>query len=82
VDPDRQGGGIGRALMVSALASLATLGAARAVLWVLAGNAPARRFYERGGWRGDGAERTAPIGAALTRQLRYWRPLSEAAGRK
>jgi ribosomal protein S18 acetylase RimI-like enzyme len=76
VDPDRQGGGIGRALMVSALASLATLGAARAVLWVLAGNAPARRFYERGGWRGDGAERTAPVGAALTRQLRYWRPLS------
>jgi ribosomal protein S18 acetylase RimI-like enzyme len=76
VDPDRQGGGIGRALMASALENLVALGAARAVLWVLAGNEPARRFYERGGWRGDGVERRAPVGPALTRQLRYWRPLS------
>jgi ribosomal protein S18 acetylase RimI-like enzyme len=76
VDPDRQGGGIGRALMASALESLAELGAARAVLWVLAGNQPARRFYERAGWRGDGVERRAPVGPALTRQLRYWHPLS------
>jgi ribosomal protein S18 acetylase RimI-like enzyme len=76
VDPDRQGGGIGRALMASALESLAALGAARAVLWVLAGNEPARRFYERGGWRGDGTERRAPVGATLTRQLRYFHPLN------
>jgi ribosomal protein S18 acetylase RimI-like enzyme len=75
VDPDRQGGGIGRALMGTALGSLGDLGASRAVLWVLAGNAPARRFYERGGWRGDGAERREPVGPALTRQLRYWRAL-------
>jgi ribosomal protein S18 acetylase RimI-like enzyme len=75
VDPDRQGGGIGRALMDTALDSLGDLGASRAVLWVLAGNAPARRFYERGGWRGDGAERREPVGPALTRQLRYWRAL-------
>jgi ribosomal protein S18 acetylase RimI-like enzyme len=75
VDPDRQGGGIGRALMEKALDSLGDLGASRAVLWVLAENATARRFYERGGWRGDGAERRAPVGPALTRQLRYWRPL-------
>jgi ribosomal protein S18 acetylase RimI-like enzyme len=76
VDPQRQGGGIGRALMAAALASLGELGATRAVLWVLAGNAPARRFYERGGWRSDGARRRAPLGPAMTRQLRYWRPLS------
>jgi ribosomal protein S18 acetylase RimI-like enzyme len=76
VDPDRQGGGVGRALMAAALVSLAAQGARRAVLWVLADNAPARRFYERGGWLRDGARRTEPIGPALTEQVRYWRPLS------
>ncbi|HEU5109944.1 MAG TPA: GNAT family N-acetyltransferase [Micromonosporaceae bacterium] len=75
VDPDRQGDGIGRALMAAALTSLAGLGARRAVLWVLAGNERARRFYERGGWRDDHAERSAPVGPALTRQVRYWHPL-------
>jgi ribosomal protein S18 acetylase RimI-like enzyme len=75
VDPDRQGTGIGRALMRGALATLAELGESRAELWVLAENSPARRFYERGGWLGDGAERRAPVGPALTRQLRYSRAI-------
>jgi ribosomal protein S18 acetylase RimI-like enzyme len=75
VEPDRQGAGIGRALMGEALRTLAGLGEARAVLWVLAENSPARRFYERGGWSGDGVERRAPVGPALTRQVRYSRPI-------
>ncbi|HYN94358.1 MAG TPA: GNAT family N-acetyltransferase [Pilimelia sp.] len=73
VDPDRQGGGIGRALMADVIAALPTLGRRRAVLWVLIENAAARRFYERGGWVADGAERSAPLGPALTRQARYTR---------
>ena len=61
--------------MAAALTTLADLGESGAVLWVLADNAAARRFYERGGWHGDGVEREAPIGSTLTRQLRYSRAL-------
>lgn len=75
VDPERQGTGVGRALMAAALTSLGEQAVSRAVLWVLVDNAPARRFYERGGWRDDGASRTAPLGPAMTDQVRYWHPL-------
>jgi GNAT superfamily N-acetyltransferase len=75
LDPDEQGHGVGKALMVQALAALHRRGCRRAVLWVLAGNAHARRFYERGGWAPDGFERAAEIGPAVTRQLRYARDL-------
>jgi ribosomal protein S18 acetylase RimI-like enzyme len=54
VDPDAQGRGIGRALMADALETLAARGWRHAVLWVLADNAHARRFYERGGWVDEG----------------------------
>jgi GNAT superfamily N-acetyltransferase len=75
VAPERVGTGVGRLLMVSALEQLRGLGEPRAVLWVLAGNARARRFYERGGWAADGAERSEPIGTAMTVQLRYGKEL-------
>lgn len=75
LDPDLQARGIGRALMVEALAELHRRGFRRALLWVLTGNAHARRFYERGGWRPDGCRRHAPIGGADTPQLRYVRGL-------
>lgn len=69
VDPAEVGTGIGRLLMQDALRHLG----ARAVLWVLEGNAHARRFYEQGGWRPDGETRDAPIGGEVTRQVRYTR---------
>jgi ribosomal protein S18 acetylase RimI-like enzyme len=75
VEPARQGGGIGRALMDWAVRTLAELGHRRAVLWVLTDNASARRFYERAGWRADGVGREAPLGPAMTRQRRYCRTL-------
>lgn len=75
LDPDLHARGIGRTLMVEALAELRRRGFRRALLWVLTGNAHARRFYERGGWRPDGARRHAHIGDADTPQLRYVRPL-------
>jgi ribosomal protein S18 acetylase RimI-like enzyme len=67
VDPEHVGTGVGKALMVDALAHLGD----RAVLWVLEGNDRARRFYERGGWAADGTTREAPMGGEVTLQLRY-----------
>lgn len=79
LDPAEQGQGYGRALMRDALAAMRAAGWREAVLWVLAGNGHARRFYERGGWAPDGAEREELVGAAPTRQLRYRRWLGESA---
>ncbi|SDY73175.1 L-amino acid N-acyltransferase YncA [Micromonospora pattaloongensis] len=75
LDPDEVGRGVGRLLMIDALATLRERGWSRAALWVLAGNTRARRFYERGGWVADGVERDDRIGAAVTRMVRYSRPL-------
>ncbi|GAA3747430.1 GNAT family N-acetyltransferase [Plantactinospora mayteni] len=75
LDPAEQGHGVGRTLMVDALAKLRAQGWRRAVLWVLVGNAHARDFYARGGWVPDGAEREGGIGPVLTPQLRYARDL-------
>jgi ribosomal protein S18 acetylase RimI-like enzyme len=70
VDPGHLGGGVGKLLMVDALEHLGD----HAVLWVLEGNARARRFYERGGWRADGVTRDEEMGGEPTHQLRYaWR---------
>ncbi|HET7738600.1 MAG TPA: hypothetical protein VFK32_08510, partial [Tepidiformaceae bacterium] len=35
-----------------------------ATLWVLDGNTRARRFYEKSGWRSDGATQTVDEGPA------------------
>ncbi|GIF06525.1 GNAT family N-acetyltransferase [Actinoplanes siamensis] len=75
VDPARTGTGIGRALMVQALADLPAIGGSRAVLWVLTENHTARAFYENGGWKPDGETRTEPINDLPASQLRYTHPL-------
>ncbi|MFC3504403.1 GNAT family N-acetyltransferase [Micromonospora krabiensis] len=75
LDPAEQGRGVGRELMVDALATMRERGWQRAALWVLAENDHARRFYERGGWSTAGVRREDRIGSALTVQLRYTRPL-------
>ncbi|MPZ99320.1 MAG: GNAT family N-acetyltransferase [Dehalococcoidia bacterium] len=64
LDPAYVGTGIGRALMAHALDDLRERGYRAVVLWVLEGNARARRFYEIGGWTPDGAhaERLFPAG--------------------
>jgi GNAT superfamily N-acetyltransferase len=58
VDPDYWGRGIGAALMSAARARLSGLGFRNAMLWVLAGNVRAERFYRKDGWAPDGARRT------------------------
>ncbi|WP_428961849.1 GNAT family N-acetyltransferase [Micromonospora fluostatini] len=75
LDPAERGRGTGRALMVDALAAMREAGWHRGALWVLAGNSPARRFYERGGWRPTGERRAELIGHTRTPQLRYARPV-------
>jgi GNAT superfamily N-acetyltransferase len=67
VDPARVGTGVGKLLMVDALAHLGP----RAVLWVLEQNERARRFYEKGGWHADGVTRMAHMSGIETLQLRY-----------
>jgi ribosomal protein S18 acetylase RimI-like enzyme len=70
--PDHAGRGLGRALLDRAVDDLRAGGLHEAVLWVLARNRPARRFYERAGWRTDGATKTEPIGdVAELEQVRY-----------
>lgn len=71
LDPAVQGRGVGKLLMLDALATMSAKGWEKAVLWVLEDNAHARRFYERGGWRPDGRVREELMGSAPTRQLRY-----------
>lgn len=69
--PQHQRGGGGRLLMAAGLDALRAAGFDRAVLWVLDGNARARRFYEDGGWRPDGVvKRDESRGFPLV-QVRY-----------
>jgi GNAT superfamily N-acetyltransferase len=64
VDPAHQRIGAGRALLATVVSALHTGGAGQARLWVLADNAPARRFYERHDWAPDG----------VTQEFRVHRP--------
>ena len=57
VDPGRYEGGVGRLLMAHARRRLKGQGFKAAVLWVLLGNERAASFYEREGWKPDGATR-------------------------
>lgn len=63
--------GIGRALHDAAVASLRHAGFPAATLWVLTENARTRRFYERRGWRADGATKREPVRGAQLDHVRY-----------
>lgn len=71
VDPAYAGTGVGRVLMTAARARLRSVGVTAAALWVLDGNARARRFYERDGWRCDGTHRTSTYGDVAVDEVRY-----------
>ena len=70
-DPAHWDKGVGRALMRRALELLGERGFTEAVLWVLADNPRARRFYEAGGWRLDGARRRGRHLGVGTEEVRY-----------
>jgi L-amino acid N-acyltransferase YncA len=73
LDPDHWGTGAGRALLEAAQAELARLGFDEWVLWVLSGNARARRFYEIAGWVADGTQRTSEVFGTTVHEVGYRR---------
>jgi ribosomal protein S18 acetylase RimI-like enzyme len=73
--PSHFGQGVGRALMAAATRELRDLGFDEAVLWVMPGNARARRFYERAGWTCDGTTKSEVIRGADVDEVRYRRSL-------
>lgn len=75
VHPDWWGSGTGRALIGAARGRLESLGYQQAVLWVLAGNERAQRFYRKDGWSGDGSARRDEVQGIVLDELRYRRPL-------
>lgn len=76
VAPTAWGRGLGRALMDAVLDALHDAGYEHAVLWVADRNERARRFYEIGGWRADGATKVDTFGGTEVREVRYRRPLT------
>ena len=70
VHPSSWGTGAGRALIERAEESLRDSGFPRALLWVLAGNDRATRFYHAAGWEHDG-EKTDDFQGATVTELRY-----------
>ncbi|MEV7502642.1 GNAT family N-acetyltransferase [Streptomyces sp. NPDC093018] len=75
--PDRLGTGIGRALMRRTLAAAQERSFRRLVLWVLAANTRARRFYEHAGFLPDGASTHWPVSGVLVPEVRYSRDLAQ-----
>jgi ribosomal protein S18 acetylase RimI-like enzyme len=71
VRPDRYSRGIGTMLLDHAVADLASRGYREAVLWTLETNTSAQRFYERAGWRPDGAEKADRMDEFELREVRY-----------
>ncbi|WP_192582849.1 GNAT family N-acetyltransferase [Streptomyces triticiradicis] len=71
VHPDVLGQGIGQALLRESADRCAAAGHERMLLWVLKENAPARRFYERAGFRPDGAEEPFEAAGVAVPEVRY-----------
>lgn len=82
VDPPWWGRKLGHALIEAGRGHLGGLGFADAVLWVLAGNLRAERFYARDGWWPDGVRRSISVLGATVGELRYRRRLSGTGPRK
>jgi GNAT superfamily N-acetyltransferase len=71
VVPPRWGTGVGRALHAAAVEHLRACGLPAAHLWVIEGNARARRFYEREGWRLVDGRRPLPFRDVELALVRY-----------
>lgn len=73
VDPAAWGQGAGRALLDAGVRHLGDAGFTEVILWVHPGNARARTFYARNGWREDGARREDEIFGLVLPEVRYRR---------
>lgn len=67
--PEAWGSGAARELMAAAKDWFAQEGYAIAMLWVLADNPRARRFYEREGWRAEGTRIDTVAGTQVEEAL-------------
>lgn len=70
------GTGVGHALHEAAVARLRDAGHDLAVLWVLATNDRAARFYERHAWQADGTTKVEDLGGPREEIVRYRRDLA------
>jgi len=75
VDPGAWDRGGASRLMDAVVREFRQAGFRTATLWVLDTNARARLFYERRGWRPDGATKLHDWGAFVATDVRYRRPL-------
>ncbi len=78
VDPPHWGRGVGRGLMDTSVGWLRARGTTRVHLWVLAGNARSRRFYERYGFVADGATHPYEVDGVVLPELRYTRAVARS----
>lgn len=76
LEPELVGCGLGRALLQRALEELGRCECYWVVLWVLARNERARRFYERQSLRPDGSYRWDPFGSQAVPVVRYAKALN------
>ncbi|MFJ3336993.1 GNAT family N-acetyltransferase [Streptomyces sp. NPDC086766] len=76
VAPGHWSAGVGRALLRESTRRCAAAGHPRMLLWVLKDNARARRFYERAGFRPDGAEEPFEVDGVAVPEVRYARSLT------
>jgi GNAT superfamily N-acetyltransferase len=76
VHPDAWRTGAGGALMTAAIERLSTEGYTEASLWVFEENPRARGFYERYGWRTDGASQIFERDGSQAIEIRYRRRLT------
>ncbi len=74
LEPALRGQGLGRPLFDRAVDDLRARGFDPLVVWVLVANVPARRFYERAGWRADGASKPIDFDGTPVDEVRYRSP--------
>lgn len=69
--PEAWGSGNGVALLAASIDQMVEAGYETATLWALDTNARARRFYEIGGWKTDGATKVHDWGTFVCTDVRY-----------
>lgn len=75
IDPARWGQGVGQRLCRAGRERMAACGHDRAVLWCLAGNTRAERFYAADGWVADGPVEQQELWGIVVDDRRYRRAL-------
>lgn len=78
VEPSQWSNGVGRILLAESCRALLERGFDRAVLWVLAGNDRAERFYRSAGWRREGSKRDEDVWGVDAHVVRFEKHVATA----